>query len=674
MPLDAMLAIVVAAALVAVAFLTSSSSDQTVTASNTWTEIAVTLLGTAACGAVVLSGGRGRAWGGVTVALFAALTALQAVSITWSVQPDWSWFGSDQMLSYLAAFAGAAALARLVPERWPALVGTIAVSMAALSGYALLAKIFPATLAPFNVFGRLLAPFGYWNAVGAGAALGLPAALWAASRREGPRLLRALSAPAITLMISVVVLSYSRSAALGAAVGIACWLAFVPLRLRTVAMLAVGGLGALPVILWALGHTALSADGVAPAAQDAAGHTFGVILLAALVLVTAAGLGATVAIDRLHLSSRLRRGIGAVLIAGGCLIPVAGVVALAASSRGLTGEISHAWSTLTSTSSSVGDTSSRVTQLGSSRPLYWHQGLEVGEHALLKGAGELGYGIARLRYNTAPKADQAHSYLIQTFADLGLIGLALTVALFVAWIIAASRAVAARARWRSLTGGQSAERCGLAAAAIVVVVFGVQSMLDFTWYFAGLTIPALLCAGWLAGRGPLKAPVGRRPVRSPLLSRPDAAFALTALVALAVLGAWVMWQPLRSAQQLTASENATTNPQAFADARAAASSDPLSLEPLYRLSALYLGIKANAAARAELVQAVQLQPQNPEPLYALADFDYTHGNLRVAAGELERVVAMDHTPDRPLFAPRAELAQARARLGRQAATDVPPAR
>ena len=39
----------------------------------------------------------------------------------------------------------------------------------------------------------------------------------------------------------------------------------------------------------------------------------------------------------------------------------------------------------------------------------------------------------------------------------------------------------------------------------LVVVFGVHSLVDWTWYVPGNACVALLCAGWLAGRGPLEA-------------------------------------------------------------------------------------------------------------------------------------------------------------------------
>jgi hypothetical protein len=658
-----------ATALVALAFLTRGSIDQTVTGPGVWSEIAVTLLGAAACIAMVLLGARGRGWGLGSVVLFAAFTGFAGLSITWSVQPDWSWFGANQLLSYLAVFAGAAALARTFPERWPALVGAVAASMAALSAYALMAKVFPASLAPDNTYGRLQAPFGYWNAIGVAAALGLPACLWSATRRDGGWLLRGLSVPALTLLISVIALSFSRSADLVAVLGGGCFIAFVPVRLRATLMLVLGAAGAVAVVAWGLGHPALTTDGISRSAQDGAGHTFGWILLIVMVVMTGVGIAAVIAGDRVAISPVLRRRIGTVLVVGVALAPVAGAAALATSSRGLTGEISHAWHTLTSSAGtgSSGNAPSRVTQLGSSRPLYWRQGLQVGEHALVKGVGELGYAIARLQYTTnSAKSDQAHSYLVQTFADLGLIGLAITLSLLVAWAWAAARPLAGRTAWRRLSPEQASERQGIAALAAVVLAFGVQSALDWTWYFPGVAIPALLCAGWLAGRGPLPQPVGRLLAGRPLRERPAAGALMTLVAALALTAAWLMWQPLRSSQATAAAENATTNAAAFADARAAAQADPLSTTPLFLLWGLYRGIGDNSSAGTELVRATRLQPGNPDPWVWLAQFDQQTGRPRAAIGAADRVLMLDHTQDANTAAARLTITQASAALARRA--------
>lgn len=666
---DAVLGLGLTVALVALAFLTSGNSDPSVPVSGgyAWSEIVMTVLGCTACAVAVAFGAHGRGFGAVTVALFAVFTAFAALSILWSVQPDWSWYGANQLLAYLAVFAGAAALARVFPERWPAVVGGIAGGMAALSAYSLLAKMFPDTLAAANTYGRLTAPFGYWNAIGVSAALGLPACLWASARRNRGVVVRALTVPAMTLLISVVVLSYSRSAVLVAVIGTGFWIAFAPVRLRAALMLAVAGVGAVPIVVWALGNHALTSDAIALSAQDAAGHSFAVVVLVVLVVVTAAGFVAALAMDRVSVPARLRRRVGTLLVGLLAMVPVAGVIGLAASSRGLTGEISHAWTTLTSSKSVVFDNSSRLTQLGSSRPIYWHQGLEVGGHALLKGAGELGYGIARLRYTTQPfKTDQAHSYLIQTFADLGLIGLAITLALLIAWGRSAVRPLAPRVPWRALSSEQASERQGLLVLACITIAFGIQSALDWTWYFPGVTVPVLIGAGWLAGRGPLLAPIGRLRQRPSLSRRPGAGALITALAAVALLGAWAMWQPLRSADQYQASTNAGTNAVAFADARAAASSDPLADQPLNLLATLYEGVKDYPAARAELVKATQLLPDDPEPWVWLGNFELAHGQPRQAITAMSRVLALDHGGDPSAVAAHAVTTEANAMLAAHA--------
>jgi hypothetical protein len=647
--------LVLAAAAVALAFTTTGGLDDVAGAGDTWSEIAITVLGAVACGAVVLLSRRGRAWGGATVGLFAAVTVFTALSIAWSVAPDDSWQSASQTVGYLGAFAAAAALARLAPRRWPAVVGAVATAAVALSAYTLLAKALPGTLDPRDEIGRLQVPFGYWNAIGVVAALGLAPCLWAGTRLAGGRLLRALSAPGLALLISVVALSYSRSAALIAVLGVAAWVAVVPLRLRTAALLALASVGAAVIISWALSTPALTADRCGrptftsgcEAARVSAGYTFGLVLLVTLMVLMGAGFAWAMAVERVRLVPGTRRQIGTVLVVLTALVPLAGIGALIASSRGLTGEISHEWTTLTSTSGSgvvVGDNAGRLLQFGSSRPLYWSEGITVGEHFLLAGAGAEAFAVAHTAYtDSAAPLSHVHSYAIQTFADLGLIGIAINLALLISWALAASRPLALRSSPSSLSMDQAAERQGLLALAIVVVAFGAQSAVDWTWFFSGVAVPALVCAGWLAGRGPLADPVGRARDRRPVMQRPGAGALITALVAVTLLCAWAIWQPLRSADALSNSLDAVASNhsgQAFTDARDAADIDPVTIEPLQILSELY-GARDPGAARRELVQATRRQPDNPEPWSWLGQFDLLRHHNRLAYASLDRELALD---------------------------------
>jgi tetratricopeptide (TPR) repeat protein len=186
-----------------------------------------------------------------------------------------------------------------------------------------------------------------------------------------------------------------------------------------------------------------------------------------------------------------------------------------------------------------------------------------------------------------------------------------------------------------------------------VVCFGISSAIDWTWFVPATAVPALICAGWLAGRGPPDAPVGRVDRRRALLSHPALPLSGTAVVAVALGLAWGIWQPLRSVQAENAAFSAAAAGQAaaaagndalaerdgaaaFADARAAVDRDPFSLDAMTALASLYAAAGDLRRARAELVLETQRQPQNFASWYQLGDFDFHHGLLADAGVELSR--------------------------------------
>ncbi|MGI8863901.1 MAG: O-antigen ligase family protein [Solirubrobacteraceae bacterium] len=652
---DTVVGLALVACLTLIAFVTAGGVDL---ARNTWVEIALLVLAAGLAVTLIAYSPSGRPWGAMSAVLFAGVAALTALSISWSVQPDTSWLEANRTLSYAAVFAGAIAFARLLGARWRSVVGALAALATILSAYALLVKVFPGTFDAADPVGRVRAPFDYWNATGLMAALGLAPALWTGARRDGGRVLRALSVPAVAILVTVMILSYSRSALLAAIVGSGCWFVLVPLRLRAALMLLLGLAGAAALAGWALATHALTHDRVSLAARTAAGHGFGLVLVLVLALLTVAGFVAAFATDRVPLAPELRRRVGIALISLAALAPLGGIGALAASSRGLTGEISHVWNTLTNPNSGVGDSPNRLVQLGNSRPRYWSEGLKVGEHSLLHGVGAAGYGTARTRYTSDPWiVEHAHSYPIETFADFGLIGLGLNLALLVAWWLAAARTFGLRrlreqpesaSRQEAIVQERAVaqERAGLLTLLCVVVVFGVHSTIDWTWFVPGTAIPALFCAGWVAGRGPLARRPGRLRERPRLLERPALAASVMGIAAVSLLAAWAVWQPLRSANADSAAISALTRGDvkgAFGDARAAAASDPVSVEPLWELSAIYSATGDQHAAHAQLVKAISLQPDNSATWRELGFYDLQHNQPHKAMGVLQKALALDRS-------------------------------
>jgi O-Antigen ligase len=665
-------------------------------------EIILTLgCGALVAGVVLLTAPGKRVYGLWSVGLLLAFAALSALSVVWSVQPDASWQNAGLMLAYSAVFAAAVVLARAAPARWPAVIGGVTLAAVVVCGYALLTKVFPSWLDAHDTYARLQAPYGYWNATGLTAAIGVLGCMWLGARRTGHALLSALAYPAIGLLLVTLMLAYSRGALVATAVGLALWLCIVPLRLRGTAVLLTGAVGAGLVVAWDFSTHALSAESVALHSRVIAGRQLGVLLLVMLVLLALLGVAIGFYTSRRPLSRAARGNAGAVLLGILVLAVIAFAGALATSQRGFTGSISHGFHTLTNPHAAVPlNTPGRLTAIGSVRARYWNEALKVFQAHPAFGAGARSYGTARLRYRTEDlEANDAHGFVVQTLADLGLVGLAIALALLATWMAAAGRATHpfnrrwTSWRWQHTSMPYTPERIGMLSMLCIVVVFGVHSTVDWTWFVPGNACVALLCAGWLAGRGPLGAMAGSglpagieladatavptnaetgevrppsptsesadpddrpRRLRLPYLGEVDPlrmGIAVTVVVA-ALLAAWAQWQPQRStdASQEALALSASNPKAARSAAENAVAYDPVSAEALFTLSTIQQHAGQTALARATLVRAVHLQPSNPQTWKALGEYDLRTGNYPAALNELRATVYLNPEAVAPLSA------------------------
>jgi hypothetical protein len=682
----------------------------------TTVEISLSLgAGLIAITAVLLGPASMRAYGAWPLGLLVAFTALTALSVVWSVQPDDSFKDAGRMLAYCGVFGACIVLARTLPSRWPAVLVGIVLAAVIVCGYALLTKVFPAQLDSGDIYSRLRAPYSYWNSIGLTAAMGAIACMWLGARRAGHALLSALAYPALGLMLLTLMLAYSRGALVALVLGLALWFCIVPLRLRGAAMLISAAVLAGAVVAWDFSTHALSSDNVELALRSSAGHRLGALIVVMLVLLTLTGLAWGFWTGRNAPAPISRRRAGTLLLSLLAVVILAGAGALAASHRGFTGSISHGVHSLTDPHAAVpSNAPGRLTAVGSVRARYWNEALKVFEAHPWLGAGAEGYETARLRYRTETlDVRHAHGYVVQTLADLGIVGLALTLVLLVVWMAAAGRATHPFNRrwtswatlrawldradsggypaWRRLTvqgrpAPYSAERVGMLSMLCLVVVFGIHSLADWTWYVPGNACVALLCAGWLAGRGPLGASAGeaalaaaelpagageaapraggaadgettlivragtpRVPSARELRARlnPSALGPLRIGVAIAILvgallAAWAQWQPQRSADasQQALSQLASDPRGALSSAQTAVSRDPLSAQALFTLSAVQQARGQQALARATLQRAVRLQPSNPQTWLTLGEFDVTR-NPGAALHELEAAIYLN---------------------------------
>jgi hypothetical protein len=583
----------------------------------------------------VLRGRGGRVEGGGTMLAFGALALLCALSVLWSVAPHQSWVAADNTIAYAALFAAGVSVARLRPDGVAIVLRGIVLAAGAVVLYALITRVFP-SLARDEVFARLGQPYGYWNALGTTAALAVPATLWLGARRSGHQPVNALAYPLLSLVVVTLFLSYSRGAVIAAAIGAALWLALVPLRLRSVILLGVALAGAAPVIVWALAQDAFTKTQVSNALREAIAPEFGLWLLATTLVMLGAGLaiGFRVARRPPRARARLRAGAAAALVA--LVVPVVLFVVLASSDRGLGGTISQGVESLTSISRKTPGGPGRLLTASSSRGLYWHQAKEVFLSHYWKGTGADTFGVSRLRYRASTDqsvSQHAHGYLQQTAADLGTIGLAVTLVLLIAWLVAARRATGLFGRGRR--GEWSADRVGVVALALCALVYGLHSAVDWVWFVPGPTAMGLLAAGFVAGRRPLsrrEAPVvAGTPIPPPAPPPPPrspwrrSARPLLAALTLVVAGlcVWATWQPLRSDHLSDQALDLAANGHLGAARSTAARArdiDPLAARPYVVLSAVDDAAGNQPGAVKALEDAVRAFPGDPQTWLQLAQY------------------------------------------------------
>src|SRR5439155_1280133 len=196
----------------------------------------------------------------------------------------------------------------------------------------------------------------------------------------------------------------------------------------------------------------------------------------------------------------------------------------------------------------------------------------------------------------------------------GIVGL-----LLLAGLAAAAVAVVRRALRRD-------ERAAVAALAAGCAAYGLHLLVDIHWDYLAVSAPVFLVLGALAGE-----PAPRR--RGLLFP------AAAALVAAA--GVYSLASPYLASRKLDAVGTALDAGRveaAYADARSAHRLNPLAIEPL--VTAGYAA-PTFAIGEATLLDAVDLQPRNPDAWVALGEYELRAGNDRPAYDALNRAYTLD---------------------------------
>jgi hypothetical protein len=639
--------LILGAALTGIAFGAEGGTELTRT---TVTGMLLVIASGAVIAAAFLWGRRDSIHGTTTVLIFALLALLTAASVLWSIVPELTYVEAGRTFSYVAVFSAAVASARLAPRAAPQLLLALLIGAIVPVLYALASRVWPGALAENEVSNRLGQPFDYWNAVGCVAAIAVPISLWLGSRQTGSPILRVLAYPAVAVCVLAILLTQSRGAAAAAALGAVGWFVLVPLRLRSLPVLLLPGAAAAAVAAWALSKDPFTKAFQPVGAKELVAGDFGALVLLMIVLSILFGAAVEMGAERKAPSARMRRRMGIVAVTVACLVPLAAFTSVAFSERGIGDRINE----LTSeTQVSPGESASRVFAASSTRGKYWREAFRVFDDRPLEGVGAGAFEKARLRHRTDASVTQhAHGWIPQTMADLGLLGLLVTTLLFLAWLLAALSATGLVPRRLLRREGDATapprrdwdtHRIAIVTLALVPLVFGIQSLLDWTWFIQEPAVMALIPAGYLAGLGPLGEGAGRAAPTSAerrIQWRPDAGRIVAALVAVAtaLLLAWAIWQPEasdRATNEALALLDEKKFDQALAKTDDAEDLNPLTPDPLLVRASIQTAANREADAQTSLERAVLLFPGDPQTWYRLAAFQL--GTLDAPEQALETI-------------------------------------
>ncbi len=559
--------------------------------------------------------------------LIGGLALFSAISSLWSGSIELSVIEADRVLVYLSFFLAAFLIAQTEERRQRFAEGlTIAVTLVAFLGLG--SRLLPHVLQVSDSLGtgaRLRYPLGYWNANGATCGIAVAMLLWT-SRQATWSVLRWFSVAAIPAVLLALYFTYSRGGLLALLVATGCLIALSHDRLWMLATLAIGALGVLPAILVVQARRSL-ADNVANQAAVDQGVTVLLVLLAGI----AAALLAFAVLRRLERNAG--RDTGRVLalsrspgfLKGVALTAVVGAVAVAIALGG------HAWRQFSNPDLYFpANPEQHFGQLsGAGRYDFWRVAIDAfGEKpALGHGAGTYEFSWEQHRSINLPVHD-AHSLYLEAFAELGVVGGLLVLALvgILLWC--------GLSAWRA---AQHPARERYAALFAAMLAFAIGAAFDWFWEIAALGAVFFLAGGvvvsarckQLSASGSTRGATvaGRR------YGLAIGGLAVAWIAAIALIGPLLVDREIKESQSEAAAGNIGS---AIEHADTARSIEPWAASPYVQLGLLAAELQGEyPTAIARLTQAIHREDRNWQLYYLRARFEQEAGDTAASNADLE---------------------------------------
>ncbi len=575
------------------------------------------------------------AW--AALGLFAAFVAWSALSSIWSLSLERTLEDTSLVAGYLGMLALGIMLQRDREGAIRHTVNAIAAAVTFVAALALASRLIPglfpaakqASAFQPGSNNRLGWPLNYWNALAALMALGLPLLLAAATAARTV-VGRAAAAGALPLVVLCGYLSFSRGGAIAGALAVAAFFALTSERIPKLAIALVGGAGAAVVVASAASRPAIE-NGLRNAAARHQGAALVVILVVVCAAVAVAALGISLLTRRLQRSHSLAvpRQLAQALLAIGAVAVI--VVAIGA---GAPHRLSHAWQDFKRPRSgalahnSLGRFGAAS---GNYRYQYWQVAVRYGENHPLEGGGAGTFQLIWLpRASATGYVENAHSLYVETFAELGIVGVALLVGFLVVALATGVRAVVQ-------VSGSAAEgrapRVYAAAVTAALITFCASAAYDWIWQ-----VPVLPAAFLLLAAAVLAPQVGSRPTgrRRWLVRGAAVAVAIACLVAIAYPLA--VTSAIRRSQSEASAGNSSA---ALGDARTAVGLEPGSASAQLQLAVVLEGRHDLPAALVAAQHAARDEPSNWSVWLVLSRIDAENENVQAAVSAYRRARSLN---------------------------------
>lgn len=514
----------------------------------------------------------------------AALAVWIALSTLWSVSPSASAREVERILVYVTVALALAFVARRGDTA--ALLAGVLAGITFVAGYGLATRLFPDRFETFSdpeLPYRLAEPIGYWNSLGVLATMGVLLALGAtahARRHMGA----AAAAAALPVLVSTLYFTFSRGAWASLAAGLVALVALDPRRLALCWTTLVVAPASVAAVVVASRQDALTRQDAVLAEWEQQGSRLAVVVLALTACSAVLALAASAVAARAPAGRRTRLSFDFVLGAIAIGVIVGSLVAVGGPGPGA----SELRDRFDSDPVAGADLNERLfSASGNGRSEQLRVSWEAGTDRIVggNGAGSFEYLWYERRPSTLVVRD-GHSLYLETFAELGIVGLALLLTVVLLPLVGAYRARRSRL---------------VPAAFAALAAWATACTLDWHWEVVGVTMTALV-----AGGACLVAADRSR-------TRPLGAWSRVALASAGVVLSLAAVVSLVGNQALFAARESVRREE-WADARRhaqhARSLLPWSFEPAVALGDAYAGLGDREAALRAYRDAIAADSRN----------------------------------------------------------------